>query len=133
METDFLASGNSFLPFSQTAVNCCQWKQFFLQLEHFFVICLQFICLLETVFLYSKFLLLIENITKILGKSDFKDEPYSCKWTSFFFDSFRYSLKLKPCFRIVKTYFSIFFIQLMQTSFLPAEKVLFWLGLFCCY
>ena len=73
METDFLASGNSFLPFSQTAVNCCQWKQFFLQLERFFVI-----CLLEIVFLYSKFLLLTENITKILRKSDFKDEPYSC-------------------------------------------------------
>ena len=34
--TDFLASGNHFLPFSQTAVNCCECKQFILQLKHSF-------------------------------------------------------------------------------------------------
>ena len=34
MKTDFWASGNNFLPFSQAAVNCYQWKQFFVQLKH---------------------------------------------------------------------------------------------------
>ena len=33
--TDFLANGNLFL-FFQTAVNCYQWKQFIIQLEHIF-------------------------------------------------------------------------------------------------
>ena len=33
---DFLTSEYHFLPFSQTAVKCYQWKQFFLQLEHIF-------------------------------------------------------------------------------------------------
>ena len=32
--TDFLPSGDQLLPFFQKAVNCCQWKQFLLQLEH---------------------------------------------------------------------------------------------------
>ena len=36
MKTDFLASEDHFFPFSQTAVNYCQWKQFFLQLKHIF-------------------------------------------------------------------------------------------------
>ena len=34
--TDFLAGGSHFLPFSQTAVNSYQWKQFIKQLEHIF-------------------------------------------------------------------------------------------------
>ena len=34
--TDFLLSGNHFLRFSQTGVNCCQWKQFCLQVKHIF-------------------------------------------------------------------------------------------------
>ena len=29
MQTDFLASGKNFLPFFETAVNCCQWKVVF--------------------------------------------------------------------------------------------------------
>ena len=32
--TDFLANGNQLLPFFQKEVNCCQWKQFLLQLDH---------------------------------------------------------------------------------------------------
>ena len=32
--TDFLPSGNQFLPFFQTAINYCQWKQFILKLGH---------------------------------------------------------------------------------------------------
>ena len=63
MKTDYPASGNYVLPFSQAAVNCCQWKQFFLQLKHIFQPTLhsglwKVFCLLETVFLYSKFFLL---------------------------------------------------------------------------
>ena len=43
--TDFLASGNQLLPFSQTAVTCCQLKQFILlQLLRSF-------CIVETKFL----------------------------------------------------------------------------------
>ena len=34
--TDFLLSGNHFLRFSQTGVNCCHWKQFCLQVKHIF-------------------------------------------------------------------------------------------------
>ena len=84
MKTDLLASGNQFLPYSQTTVNCCQWKQFFLQLSSFFS--QSFIPVSENkLFVYWKqyffiqsFFLLMENITEIWGKSDFKDEPYSC-------------------------------------------------------
>ena len=76
MKTDFLASGNHVLPFSQTAVNCCQWKQFFLQLEHseneFFL------STGNSIFLFQAFFPLMENITEIWGKSNFKDDPYSC-------------------------------------------------------
>ena len=52
--TDFLAGGSHFLPFYQTAVNCYQWKQFMLQVEHIFQSILysgqykQVFCLLET-------------------------------------------------------------------------------------
>ena len=58
--TDFLASGNQLLPLSQTTVNCYQWKQFLLQLEHIFQLIIhsgywkQLFCLLETVLCYSK-------------------------------------------------------------------------------
>ena len=34
--TDFLLSGNHFLRFSQTGVNCCHWKQICLQVKHIF-------------------------------------------------------------------------------------------------
>ena len=33
---DFLTSGTYFLSFSQTTINCCQEKQFIVQLEHIF-------------------------------------------------------------------------------------------------
>ena len=36
MKTDFLTSGNHFNPFSQTAVNCFQWKQFFFSTGTYF-------------------------------------------------------------------------------------------------
>ena len=62
LKNNFLASRNYFLLFSQTAVNCYQWKQFFLQLEHIFLRWLfilagrnEFFCLLKTVLFYSEF------------------------------------------------------------------------------
>ena len=61
MKIDSPASGNYFLPVSPTATNCCQWKQFFLQLKHIFQPILhsgqrnRLFCLMETVFHYSKF------------------------------------------------------------------------------
>ena len=59
--TNFLASRNQVLPFSQTVVNCCQWKQSLLQLKHIFQPIInsgqwkQVFSLLETVFCYSEF------------------------------------------------------------------------------
>ena len=76
-------------------------------------------------FFIPSFFLLMKNITEICGKSNFKDEPYSCKWTPIFFNFFRYFLKRKPCFRIVKVYFSISLIRLGQTNFPPVETMFF--------
>ena len=83
---NILASENHFLSLSQsqTTVNCCQWKQFILQLEHIFQSFLysgqlkRVFCLLETLF-YSEFFLLVETIIETWGKSIFKDEIYSCQ------------------------------------------------------
>ena len=79
----------------------------------------------NSIFFYSDFFLLMETITEIWGKSNFKDETYSCQWTPIIFDFFRYFLILKPCFRIVKAYYSISFIRLVQTNFLPTETAFF--------
>ena len=81
--TDFLAIGTNFLSFSQTTVNCYQWKQFIIQLEHIFqpilhVVETSFFCLLETLLFYSEFFLLVETIIETFGKSIFKGEIYSC-------------------------------------------------------
>ena len=42
-----------------------------------------------------------------------------------FFQFFRYFLKWKQFFRIVETYFSIFFTWLVQTDFLPSGNSIF--------
>ena len=42
-----------------------------------------------------------------------------------FFQFFRYFLKWKQLFRIVETYFSIFFTWLVQTDFLPSGNSIF--------
>ena len=76
-------------------------------------------------FFIPSFFLLMENNTEIWGKSNFKEEPYSCTSTPIFFNFFRYFLKWKPCFRIIKAYFSISFIRLVQTNFLSTETVFF--------
>ena len=128
MKTDFLASGNQPVEavFSSTGTYFSANPSFRLVKTSSFVYWKQY-------FLIPSFFLLMENITETWGKSNFKDEPYSCYWTPIFFDFFRYFLKWKPCFRIVKAYFSISFIRQVQTNFLPTETVFFWSELFCCY
>ena len=41
------------------------------------------------------FFLLMENITEIWGKSNFKEEPYSCKWKPLFFRFFQIFFKVE--------------------------------------
>ena len=109
------ASGSSFffnwnIFFSQSSIPASE-NEFFVYWKQCFFI--------------PRFFLLMKNITEICGKSNFKDEPYSCKWTPIFFNFFRYFLKRKPCFRIVKVYFSISLIRLGQTNFPLVETVFF--------
>ena len=132
MKTDFLACLNHFLPFSQTAVNCCQWKQFFSSTGTYFLANPSFRQVKTSFFVYGKqcffipsIFLLKKNIAEIWGKSNFKDEPYYCQWTPIFFHFFRYFLKWKPCFCLVKAYFSISYIWLVQMNFLATETVFF--------
>ena len=84
-------------------------------------------------FFIPNFFLLMENSTEIWRKTNFKHERYSSARTPIFFDFFRYFLKWKSSFRIVKAYFSISFTRLAQTNFMPAETALFWSELFFCY
>ena len=138
MKTDFLASGNHFLPFSQTAANCCQWKFFFFNWNIFFSQSFiaasenEFFVYWKQNFLIPSFFLLMENITEI-GESQILKTNHIPASGHHFFYFFKYFLKWKPCFRIVKAYFSISFIWLVQTNFLPSETVFFWSELFCCY
>ena len=78
--TDFLLSGNHFLRFSQTGVNCCHWKRFAFKWNIFFS--QSFIPAGENEFLVnwkqycsvSSFFLLVETIIETWGKSIFEDE-----------------------------------------------------------
>ena len=109
------ASGSSFffnwnIFFSQSSIPASENEFFFYWKQCYFI---------------PSFFLPMKNITEICGKSNFKDEPYSCKWTPIFFNFFRYFWKRKPCFRIVKAYFSISLTRLGQTNFPPVETVFF--------
>ena len=81
--TYFQASGCHFLPFSQTAVNCYQWKQFILICRIFFsqsfiaASTSDFFVYLKDRFI-MKFFLLVKTIFEIRKKSTFKDGPYFC-------------------------------------------------------
>ena len=81
--TYFRASGCHFLPFSQTAVNCYQWKQFILICSIFFsqsfiaASTSDFFVYLKDCFI-MKFFLLVKTIFEISKKSTFKDGPYFC-------------------------------------------------------
>ena len=84
--TYFRASGRHFLPFSETAVNCYQWKQFILICSIFFS--QSFIATSISEFLSTgkrfywivilRFFLQVETIFEIRKKSTFKDGPYFC-------------------------------------------------------
>ena len=84
MKTDFLASGDHFVVFSRTAVNWCHWKAVFSSTGTYFSanpslrLVKKSFFLLETVFFIPSFFLVMENISEIWEKSNFKDEPYSC-------------------------------------------------------
>ena len=114
------ASGSSFffnwnIFFSQSFILASENDFFFYWKQCFFI---------------PRLFMLLENNIEIWGKSNFNDEPNSCTWTPIFFNFFRYFLKWKPCFCIVKAYFFIFFIRVVQTNFLPAETVFFYSELF---
>ena len=116
------ASGSSFffnwnIFFNQSFIPASE-KQFFVYWKRCFFI--------------PSFFLLMENITEILKKSNFKYEPHSCKWRPIFFN-FSDIFKVEAVLQYSKVYFSISFIRLVQMSFLPAERVFFWSELFCCY
>ena len=56
----------------------------------------------------------MENITEIWGKSNFKDEPYSCKWRPLFFGGFfQIFFKVEAVLPYSK---SVFFNTLYQAS-----------------
>ena len=73
MKTDFWTSGNHFLPFSWTAVNCYQWKQFFILLEHIGNVETRFLFVFSIV-LFRVFFCKWKPLLK-LGGSPFKYEP----------------------------------------------------------
>ena len=76
-------------------------------------------CFIPSFFLERKLLL------KLGGSQFLKDKPYSCQWTSIF-QFFRDFSKWKQLFRIVKTFFSIFFTRLScKQIFYLVETVLF--------
>ena len=107
--TYFWATGRHSLPFSQTAVNCYQWKQFILIFSIFFsqrfiaAITNDFFVYLKDCFI-MKFFLLVKTIFE-LGKSTFKDGPYFCQSTPIFLNFLRYFLKLRKIFHIFQQIF----------------------------
>ena len=161
MKTDFLASGNHFLPFFQTPVNWSQWKSFFFNWNTFFSQSFilasenEFFVYWKQYFFIPSFFLLMENITETWGSQILKTNHIPASGHQFFsifsdffffflyfyisiffflyFSIFLYFLKWKSCFRILEAYFSISFIWLVQTNFLPTETVFFWSELFCYY
>ena len=77
----------------------------------------EFFYLLETVFFYSKHFSANGILLKFEGSQILKTNHIPASGHHFFSDFFRYFLKWKPCFRIVKVYFSISFIRLVQNEF----------------
>ena len=71
MEADFLARGNDFLPFSQTALNCCLWKHIFSTGTYFSanlsfrLVKTRFLFTGNSIFFISSFFLLLEKIIEI--------------------------------------------------------------------
>ena len=139
MKTDFLASTNHFPPFLRQQSTAASGSSFFFNQNIFFSKSFipasknEFFVYWKQYCFIPRFFLVKGNITEIQGKSNFKEEPYFCQWRPLSFDFSRYFLKWKPCFRIIKAYFSVSFTRLLQTNFLPTERIFFWLELFCFY
>ena len=122
--TGFLTSGNHFLPFSLDrsqllaveAVNCST-KAYFSVNPSFRLVKSSF-CLLKTALLYCQIFLPAETMIEMRGQLIFKEEPLD---TNFF----RTFLKWRQLFLIVATYFSISFIQLVETDFAPSRNSIF--------
>ena len=117
METDSLASGSHFLPFSKIAVNRCQSKQFFLQLDHIFQANPSF-RLVETSFLFTaniifipSFFSCLRKLLMKLGESLFLRTNHTRASGHLLFRFFQRFSKKKQFFRRVKTYFLISFIH----------------------
>ena len=87
----------------------------------------------NSIFLFQVFFCKWEILLKFGGIHFLKTNHTAASGHHFFPIFFRYFLKWKPCFRILKAYSSISFTRLVQTNFLPTETVLFWSELFCCY
>ena len=68
----------------------------------------------------------METIIEVREKSIFKDEPIFLLVETSFFNFFIDFLRLKQLFRIVKRYFSIYLVLLVQTDFLPSGNTIFW-------
>ena len=127
--TDFLANGNQLLPFFQKEVNCCQWKQFLLQLDNsqssirdsgndFFVYQKHY-CVI------ASFSLLVETIIEVRWKSVFKDEPYSCQRTPIF-KIFQRFFKVGATFSYSgNIFFNKSFIRLVETDLLSSGNSAF--------
>ena len=115
MKTDFLASGNHFLPFSQTAVNCCLECSFFFNwdifLSQFFIPTSEWKILStgNSIFFIPSSFPLMENITETWGKSSFIPAKYTPASEHLFFQYFQRFwnyLKWNQPFRKVETHFS---------------------------
>ena len=140
MKIDFLASGNHFLPFSQTAVNCCQWKQFFINWNIFFsqsfipasgnefFVYWKSYCFIPSIFCWR-------NLLFKIGGSQFlktKYIPAREHVFSIFLEILRF-FKVEATFSYCGNgFFNKFFIQLVKTDFLCSGNNVFWSELFLC-
>ena len=134
MKTDFLASGNRFLLFSQTAVNCCQWKQFLLQLEHIFGQSFiaagenEFFVYRKQYFFITSFFLLMEKVTEIWEKPNFKEKAYSCWWIPVFFPFFQMFFKVEAVLPYSKCLFYNIFYRASANEFSAYGNSMFLVG-----
>ena len=83
------------------------------------------------IFLFQVFFLLMENITEIWGKSNFKDVPYSCCWTPTFFQFFQIFFKVQAVLLYSgSVFFNILYLA-NSNGFSACENTIWWL--FCCH
>ena len=106
MKSDFLASGNNSLAFSQLTGRYFSLNRFFCWKQHFFI---------------PRLFLLLEIIIETWGN---RWTIFRLVDTSFFYFCIGF-LKWKQFFRIVDTYILTSFIRLVWTFFLPGAKSIF--------